>query len=125
MGKINIMKAEVCSGDKCVKDVAKEMSSKKIRRFYIVNGKKELEGVFTTVDLIKVIVGDKDASKVKVKDIMTKNVKYIDLESSIEDALKIMNDLRTFVCPVVDNGKFIGIVGYQDIIRGVVDESRK
>ena len=125
MGNVKIIKAEVCSGDECIKDIAKAMSSKKIRRFYVVNDKKELEGVVTTVDLIKVIVGNKDSTKVKVRDVMTRKIKYIDLDGSVEDALKIMNELKTFVCPVVDKGKFVGIVSYQDIIQGVVNESRK
>lgn len=125
MGEIKIIKAQVCSGEEYIKDIAKRMSSKKIRRFYVVNGKKELEGVVTTVDFIKVIVGNKDAAKVKVKDIMTKKIRYTDLDGSIEDALKIMNDLKTFVCPVVDKGKFVGIISYQDIIQGVISESRK
>ena len=125
MSGIKIIKAEVCSKDDSVKDIAKNMSSKKLRRFFVIDDKKNLQGVVTTVDLIKVIAGSDDASKLKVSDIMTKKIKCISLDDSLEDALKIMNDLKTFVCPVVDKGKFLGIVGYQDIIQEIVSESRK
>jgi len=49
-GKIKIHKADSCFPDETLKDIAKKMHAKKIRRFYVVEKDKKLVGVVTTVD---------------------------------------------------------------------------
>lgn len=123
--EIPLIKAETCSPDDSIKDVAKRMQSKKSRRIFVVDKSKNLIGVVTTVDLVKIIAKGRDSSKIKVRDIMTKKVKSVDVDESLHDAIEIMNSLKTFVCPIVHKKKLIGLVSYQDIISSVVHATRR
>lgn len=124
--KIKIIKADTCYGEDSVLKVAKKMGENKIRRFYVINKKNELIGVVTTVDIIhKVVAPNKDPSKILVKDIMTSKVQYVNYDENIDSALKIMNKLKTFVCPLVKNSKLIGLLSYQNLISSLVDHTRR
>jgi CBS domain-containing protein len=124
MEKIKLIKADTAGRNESVRSIAKKMHSKKKRRFYIVDKEKKLEGVVTTVDIMKAIALGKDVTKTKVSDIMCRKVKAISVDDNIDDALKIMNSLKTFVCPVVKDGKLLGVITYQDIISNLVVSSR-
>lgn len=52
----------------------------------------------------------------KAKDIMSKEVKTISPESSVEDAAKILSDNNVSGLPVVEDGKLLGIVSESDLI---------
>lgn len=126
MQDIKLIKADTCSPEDTVSTIAKKMKSKKIRRFFVIDKAGKLLGVVTTVDIInKIVATNKNPSKTKVKDVMTKNIQAISTEENLDDCLKIMNDLKTFVCPVVEKGKLLGVVSYQNIIASVVHGARK
>ncbi len=125
MKDIKLIKADTCSPDETIHDIAKKMAKKRLRRFFVVDKSKKLIGIVTTVDIINEVVSKhKEPSKVKVKDIMEKKVRYIDVNDSLDDALKIMNKLNTFVCPITKNKKLLGIVSYQNIISSVTKSMR-
>ena len=66
----------------------------------------------------------KDSKKTLVSQVMTKNVHSVNVDESLDECLKIMNKLKTFVCPIVKNEKLLGVVSYQNIIASVVIASR-
>ncbi|MFW5789924.1 MAG: CBS domain-containing protein [Bacillota bacterium] len=50
------------------------------------------------------------------KDIMTKEVITVDLETSVEEAAELMSQYNVSGLPVLDNGKLVGIVTEKDLI---------
>ena len=61
-------------------------------------------------------------SRLTVKDIMTKNVMTISTIDTLQDALLLMKKIRVGTFPVVDlEGKVVGILSVQDIIRAFIN----
>lgn len=126
MKDIKLIKADTCFPEETVNSIAKKMQKNKIRRMFVIDKKKKLLGVITTVDIVdKIVAKSKDPNKIKVKEIMTKKVKYVDKTDSLDECLKVMNQLKTFMCPITDNGRLMGVVSYQNILTTVVEASRK
>lgn len=58
----------------------------------------------------------------KVADIMTRDVRSIDSESTVEDAARMMKELNVGSLPVTENGYITGIITDRDVVlRNVAD----
>lgn len=56
-------------------------------------------------------------SKVKVKDVMTKKVITVDVDTPIEEAARIMADKKIGGLPVVSSGKVVGMITETDLFK--------
>ncbi|RNC88132.1 MAG: CBS domain-containing protein [Winogradskyella sp.] len=91
--------------------VSNIMKWKKIHHVPVINTKKELTGLLTWTDLIK--LGNKEL-KLCVRDVMTKDLITISQESPLEDAKHLMNTYDINCLPVVRNKKILGIITSSD-----------
>ncbi|MCK4730914.1 MAG: CBS domain-containing protein, partial [Methanophagales archaeon] len=74
-------------------------------------------GIITERDLVlKVLLKDRMASEVKVKEIMAFPVVTIEPEVSIDEVCKLVAKKRIKRLPVVENGVFVGIVSIRDLL---------
>ena len=80
---------------------------------------KRAKGIITERDIIhKVIVKKLDPYKAKVDDIMSKPLRVVKPETTIEDAAKAMRENRIKRLPVVnDDNELIGIISEGDIMK--------
>ena len=103
----DIMSAPALTVDwnKSVKEAAKYL--KKIRRgFLVVTRRGKPVGVVSDKDFIyKVVAKDKKASKLKVRDIMTKHFVYATPNENVHRL------------PVIENRKVVGVISLTDIAR--------
>jgi CBS domain-containing protein len=59
----------------------------------------------------------------KIGDIMTRDVRTIDRNSTVEQAARMMKELNVGSIPVTENGNVIGIITDRDVVlRNVADE---
>ena len=73
----------------------------------------------------EVVEAYRDIEKMKVNEIMTKEVYSIGPDEELRSAIKkmVMNKINRL--PVIDaNGKLVGIVTRGDILRGIAEESK-
>ncbi|MEZ4593621.1 MAG: CBS domain-containing protein, partial [Chloroflexota bacterium] len=112
--------------DMSVPDCLKLMQREKIRRTPVVeNGR--LVGIVSDKDLLNASPSDATSlsiweinylvSRIKVKDVMTKNVLTITEEMPIEEAARIMVDNKVGGLPVVKNGDVIGLITETDLFK--------
>jgi len=113
--KINVHNVLKCKVSDSVEGIAKRLKDYNDRRIFVVDEKDLLVGIITTTDLVYKVL-TKDNSRMTAQDVMTKNVKSVDISEDLNKALEIMNHLKSFTCPMTDNGKVIGLVSYHDII---------
>lgn len=92
--------------------VSNIMKWKNIHHLPVINKKKELTGLLTWTDLIK--LGDKDLH-LCVKDVMTKNLITISQEAPLKEAERIMKAHKINCLPVVRNKKLLGILTSNDL----------
>ncbi|HZX46843.1 MAG TPA: CBS domain-containing protein [Clostridia bacterium] len=58
----------------------------------------------------------------KIEDIMTRDVRTIDRNSTVEQAARMMKELNVGSIPVTENGNIIGIITDRDVVlRNVAD----
>ena len=113
-----IMSDEVhtISPEMTVKQAAEAMSNKKIGSLIVIDDTK-LRGIITERDImIKVVSAGKDAGKMKIKDVMTKDVIYIEPNSDVDEAAQKMVDNKIKKLPVVSDNRLIGIITAMDIV---------
>ena len=92
--------------------VSNIMKWKNIHHIPVINKKKELKGLLTWTDLIK--LGDKDLH-LCVKDVMTKKLITISQEAPLEEAKKLMKTHKINCLPVVRNKELLGILTTSDL----------
>lgn len=111
------VKILTCSPSDSVKKVAKSMRKNKVGSSIVIDGGKPI-GIITESDILEKIVAEgRDASKVKVGDVMSTPLITIDPYITLEDAMKVMNRHNIRRLPVVENGELVGIITEKDIFR--------
>ncbi len=88
------------------------MKWKKIHHVPVINKKKELTGLLTWTDLIK--LGDRELH-LRVKDVMTKDLITISQEAPLEEAKQLMLLNKINCLPVVRNKELLGILTSSDL----------
>ncbi len=120
--KIDIQKVITCGLEEDVKDIAKKLKENKERRIFVVDEDEKLKGIITTTDLVYKGICD-DCGK--AKDVMVSDVKSVDINEDLDKALEIMNELKSFVCPVTEEGKLVGVISYHDLVGYVLSSAEK
>jgi CBS domain-containing protein len=102
-------------------DVAKLMKKHSIGSVIIVEDQsgKHAKGIITERDIVnKVLAMGKDPYKVTVEQIMSKPLRVVRPETTIEDAAKAMKENTIKRLPVVnDDNELIGILSEGDIMK--------
>ncbi len=92
------------------------MQWKKIHHMPVENGSGKLTGLLTWTHTQKFLNHEDDYSKLKVKDIMQKNVIVTTSETQITEAIRTMKKNTIGCLPVVENKDLVGIITIEDVI---------
>ncbi len=98
-----------------LKEASKVMTDMKIGSLLVVE-KEKILGIVTSSDVLKAVASGKDPERTLIESSMSKNVKIIEPEKTIEEAVSIMVENKIKKLPVVDEGKIIGIITASDIV---------
>ena len=93
-----------------------EMTHKRLGATVVCEG-GQLLGIITDGDLRRMLMNTPDIEHVKAAQIMTSNPKTIESEALVVDALHKMRSNSITQLPVVDNGKYLGIIHLHDILK--------
>ncbi|UCD15090.1 MAG: CBS domain-containing protein [Candidatus Omnitrophota bacterium] len=75
---------------------------------------------FLTLGMHKFKEEIKKIAATKVEDIMEKDVVTFSADTSVEDVATIMVEKKVYYCPVVEEGKVVGVITKKDIVRTIV-----
>ena len=121
VGDIMTKKVVVVPFGKTALDVAKLMKKNSIGSVIVVEDKegKHAKGIITERDIVnKIIAKGEDPYKTKVEDIMSKPLRVVRPETTIEDAAKAMRENKIKRLPVVnDDNELIGVLSEGDIMK--------
>ncbi|NWF87207.1 CBS domain-containing protein [Candidatus Bathyarchaeota archaeon] len=115
----DVMIREVITIDEnsTVKEAAEVMNKFEIGCLIAVRKGKAM-GIVTERDLLKRVVADvKDSTKTKVKDIMSSPLVVVEPDMELEEAVKLMFQMKIKKLPVVDGKRLVGLVSLTDIAR--------
>jgi CBS domain-containing protein len=92
----------------------------------VVSTSGRLEGIFTSGDLVKRVVGGKrNPAKTRLEDVMTRRPDTVMPTSFATDALRMMQDGRYRHLPVMHGERIVGIVSRRDFFgqeQSIVEE---
>jgi CBS domain-containing protein len=115
----DVMVKEVITIDQnsTVKEAAEVMNKFEIGCLIAVRKGKAI-GMITERDLLKRIVAEaRDATKTKVKDVMSSPLVVIEPNVELEEAIKLMFQMKIKKLPVVDGKRLVGLITLTDIVR--------
>jgi len=100
------------------KDAVDMMSNLSISGIMIIDKDNKPMGMISEGDLIKkVFHKDKDPKKVKISEIMSKELFTIKPDLSIGECSEIMKNRKISKLPVMDKGKIVGYVTKADLLE--------
>jgi len=115
----DVMVKEVITIDEnsTVKEAAEVMNKFEIGCLIAVRKGKAM-GIITERDLLRRVVAEgKDAAKTKVKDVMSSPLVVVEPSTDLEEAAKMMFQMKIKKLPVVGEKRLVGLVSLTDIAR--------
>ena len=107
------------------------MRENNIRHLPILDEEKKLVGLITQRSLLRALPSDVSnfsrfeisyiLARIKVRNVMVKNVITIDEDTAIEEAARIMADKKIGCLPVMRDGELVGIITDNDLFTTMVD----
>jgi CBS domain-containing protein len=115
----DVMVKEVITIDEnaTVREAAEIMNKFEIGCLIAIRKGKAM-GIITERDLLKRVVAEaRDANKTKVKDVMSSPLVVVEPSMDLEEAVKLMFQMKIKKLPVVDGKRLVGLVSLTDIAR--------
>ncbi len=107
--------------DETVQHACRSMWRRKSGSALVVDSQRQLSGIFTGRDAVRVLARVEDVAATSLAEAMTRNPVTIAPESSTIDALRAMNDGGFRHLPVIANGKILGVVSRSDFTGIEID----
>lgn len=102
-----------------VLEAARAMDAHNVGSLLVVDGDKPV-GIFSERDLMRrVVVAGKDPAKVKVREVMSREVWVVEPDTRVKEAMAIMTERRCRHLPVVEKGKVVGLISIGDLVRWI------
>jgi CBS domain-containing protein len=100
-----------------VKEAAEVMNKFEIGCLIAIRQGKAM-GILTERDLLKRVVAEsKDAKKTRVKDVMSSPLVVVEPSTDLEEAIRLMFQMKIKKLPVVDEKRLVGLVTLTDVAR--------
>ncbi len=101
-----------------VVDAAKVMSEHRIGSIVVNDDEGQPVGIVTERDLVfRVIAEDRVPREIKVGEVMSSPLRMVDPETSLEEAMKMMDRLNIRRLGVTYKGRLEGVITDKDILR--------
>jgi CBS domain-containing protein len=100
-----------------VVDAAGQMKNAKIGCLIVIDSQDKPLGIVTESDFIYKVLAEKRPFDTSVSGIMSKDIKTIKEDESIDQAARVMAAHRIRRLPVVKNKKLVGIVTLKDVVK--------
>jgi acetoin utilization protein AcuB len=102
-----------------IQEAAELMKKHSIRHLPVVDGER-LEGFITQTDLRQFFFPSM-VEDIHIHDVMVVNPITIDVNSSIDQAARMIHDYKIGGLPVVDGDRLVGVITASDIISGFIE----
>jgi acetoin utilization protein AcuB len=110
-----------------VEDALRLMHSEDVRRLPVVDKHGKMVGIVSELDLLKVSPSPATSlsvyeipyllAKIKMKDVMTKDVITVSEDTPLEEAARVMADNKIGGLPVMRGDKVVGIITETDLFK--------
>lgn len=108
-----------------VMQAARLLSDHNVGALLVMGSDGEVAGILSERDVVrKVDLRDCAAADVRVSEIMTSKVLYVEASQPLEDCMALMNEKGIRHLPVMEDGKLLGLISVRDVLRTVIAEQK-
>jgi CBS domain-containing protein len=108
-----------------VSEAAKKMAEHLVGSVIVLEGDK-LVGIFTERDLLnRVVAKDLDPKTTPLAQVMSKNVRSVPVEETVENLYNKMQETRCRHIPIVDGPRVVGVVTMRGILEWLTQEIKE
>ena len=101
-----------------VQEIAGIIASKRIGAVLVLDTGDQVAGIVSERDVVKAVAARPDGlDALEAREIMTREVTYATPETTIEEAMEIMDQGYFRHLPVMDNSRLAGIVSIRDVVK--------
>ncbi|HEX9756494.1 MAG TPA: CBS domain-containing protein [Nitrospiria bacterium] len=117
-----VMEREVvsCREEDTGKEIASKLTHFNIGSLPVVDGSGKLVGLISEFDLLKVLMKGGGLDSVEAGEVMSKNLKVVQEDTPVEEAIRIFEAEYLIRMPVVNGGKLVGVLARRDILFGYI-----
>jgi CBS domain-containing protein len=107
-----------------VYDAMKLMAEKRIGALVVTEG-DEIVGIVTERDYArKIVLMDRSSKQTPVREIMTREVRYVRPDDSAENCMALITERRMRHLPVIENDRLIGMISIGDLVKSIISEQQ-
>ncbi|HEY5931934.1 MAG TPA: CBS domain-containing protein [Nitrospira sp.] len=117
VGQIRATNQLVFRRDQNAMGVAIELLTSHASGAPVVNEQGDFSGFISEFDILRALQADKDLNRLTAGDVMAKDRIAVTVETSIDEAVKLMEDKRLLILPVSKNGKVAYSITRHDLLR--------
>jgi CBS domain-containing protein len=119
----DIMTRPVVSARKnaSARDVALQVLSGLYSGMPVTDEEGKVIGVVTEFDLLGQVCEGRELARLTAGDVMTKNPISVDVNTTLNDLLKIMMEHNIVRVPVTEGGRLVGVIARCDILRAFIE----
>jgi CBS domain-containing protein len=103
-------------------DIARIIATRRIGAVVVIDAEGRLAGIVSERDVVKSLAwGGEDVHEMLARAIMSRNVVTATPETTVEEAMAIMDRGYFRHLPVLDDGRLVGIVSVRDTVRAHIE----
>lgn len=114
-----------CKPADTARHVASQMTKHNFGSIPVVDDGGKLLGLVTEFDLLRVLLEDKDLEKIKSEEIMTRELKTVEVNTPVDEVIRLLEHHHLIRVPVVQDGKIKGILARRDVLLGYIKSTAK
>jgi len=104
-----------------VLEAAEVMNRREIGAVLIRSDSGAVDGIFTERDVLRRVVGEgRDPKTTRVADVMTRNVRHVPPETTMEQALQLMVTQRYRHLLVKQGAQVLGLISIRDLMYSMI-----
>jgi CBS domain-containing protein len=112
------------SPDATVLQALELLAEKNIGALLVMTG-DHVDGIMSERDCVrKVDLAERTSREMKVREIMTTQVLYLDIKQSLEQCMQIMTEHKVRHLPVLENQRLVGMVSVGDVLKEIVSDQQ-
>ena len=111
--------------DATVQDAIDLLAAHNVGALLVMNTDGKVDGILSERDIVrKVGLRGKSADEIKVDQVMTRKVLYVEASQSVEECMALMNEKGIRHLPVYENGALLGLISVRDVLHTVILEQK-
>jgi CBS domain-containing protein len=103
------------------RDIAAKLVGSRITGMPVADRTGTVVGVITEADILEALLAGKKLESLIAEDIMSKDPVTADVDLTMADVMKLLNDEGVLRVPVTERGVLVGVISRGDIIKATLE----